>query len=58
VETALFRHSVLPEPTAGEYLRFQRALLLRCLDHPDLAPLREETAFRALRAEAEAIGRE
>ena len=58
VETALFRHSVLPEPMAGEYLRFHRALLLRRLDHPDLASLREETAFRALRAEAEAIGRE
>lgn len=58
VETALFRHSVLPEPMAGEYLRFHRALLLRRLDHPDLASLREETAFRTLRAEAEAIGRE
>ena len=58
VETALFRHSVLPEPMAGEYLRFHRALLLRRLDHPDLASLREETAFQTLRAEAEAIGRE
>lgn len=58
VETALFRHSVLPEPMAGEYLRFHRALLLRRLDHPDLASLREEAAFRTLRAEAEAIGRE
>ncbi len=58
VETALFRHSVLPEPMAGEYLRFHRALLLRRLDHPDLASLREETAFQTLWAEAETIGRE
>jgi len=36
----------------------RRALLLRSLDHPDLAPLREEPKFRELRAWAEALGEE
>ncbi len=36
----------------------RRALLLRSLDHPDLAPLREEPEFRELRARAEALGEE
>lgn len=36
----------------------RRALLLRSLDHPDLAPLREEPRFRELRAWAEALGEE
>ena len=33
----------------------RRALLLRSLDHPDLAPLREEPGFRELRAGVEAL---
>ncbi len=36
-------------------LRYFRALLLRSLDHPDFAPLREEPEFQAIRARAEAI---
>ena len=35
--------------------RYYRALLLRSLDHPDLAPLREDPEFQALRARAEAM---
>ena len=36
----------------------RRALWLRSLDHPDLAPLREEPQFQALRERAEAITEE
>jgi tetratricopeptide (TPR) repeat protein len=36
----------------------RRALLLRALDHPDLAPLRDDPAFRAIREQAEAIPEE
>ena len=36
----------------------RRALLLRSLDHPDLAPLREDPKFQALRARVEAITEE
>ena len=35
--------------------RYYRALLLRSLDHPDLAPLREEPEFQAIRERAEAL---
>lgn len=36
----------------------RRALLLRALDHPDLAPLRDEPEFRAIRERVEAITKE
>jgi hypothetical protein len=36
----------------------RRALLLRALDHPDLAPLRDDPTFRAIRERAEAITEE
>lgn len=37
---------------------FERACLLRALDHPDLEPLRDEPEYRAIRAGAEALGEE
>ncbi len=55
VETALFRHSLAQEPAGEDFLRFHRKLLLRYLDHPDLAPLREEPEFQSLRERVEAI---
>ena len=36
-------------------LRYYRALLLRSLDHPDLAPLRDDPEFQAIRERAEAL---
>ena len=58
VETALFRHSIRPEPAGGDFLRFHQKLLLRHLDHPDLTPLREEPEFLSLRERVEAIAGE
>ena len=57
VNTPLFR-GVAIAPGRGDKagLRYHRALLLRSLDHPDLAPLREEAEFRALRERVEARG--
>ena len=57
VDTPLFR-GVTFSPGRGDEagLRYHRALLLRALDHPDLAPLREEPEVQALRECAEALG--
>ena len=37
------------------YPALRRAYLLRALDHPDFAPLRDDPEFQAIRARAEAI---
>ena len=39
-------------------LRFSMAQLLRSLDHPGLAPLREDPRFQTLRERVEAIAEE
>ena len=54
VNTPLIR-AVQIAPAGGDEkgLRYHRAMLLRSLDHPDLAPLREDPRFLALREHAE-----
>ena len=56
VNTPLYRGvQIAPARWDEKTLRYLRALLLRSLDHPDFAPLREEPEFQAIRARAEAI---
>ena len=40
------------------YPALRRAYLLRALDHPDFAPLRDDPEFQAIRERAEALGEE
>ncbi|MBR4692563.1 MAG: helix-turn-helix domain-containing protein [Oscillospiraceae bacterium] len=57
VNTPLLRAVQLAPGSGNEKaFRYHRAMLLRALDHPDLAPLREEPDFRQLYARAEALG--
>ena len=56
VNTPLYRGvQIAPARWDEKTLRYFRALLLRALDHPDFAPLRDDPKFQAIRARAEAI---
>ena len=56
VNTPLYRGvQIAPARWDEKTLRYFRALLLHSLDHPDLAPLRDDPEFQAIRARAEAI---
>ncbi len=56
VNTPLYRGvQFAPARWDEKTLRYFRAMLLHSLDHPDLAPLRDDPEFRALRARAEAL---
>ncbi len=56
VNTPLYRGvQIAPARWDEKTLRYIRALLLRALDHPDFAPLRDDPEFRAIRERAEAV---